>query len=307
MSFTEEQLAKRRALITATDAAAICGVSPWKTAHDVYADKLGLVPPTEPSFRMRRGLALEHLGFEWLREQRAPLVVVPSTTDTRTHPIMTWLGATPDALVFEPSDPTKPCAVGEIKTAGLRAADSWNDEDGEPCIPEHYLVQIQVQLTVVGVKRATLVAMLDTEDEPRLYDVEHDPDLESAILEACDRFRRNHLEPHVPPPLDGSDGAARLVRALFPRPTRDIVSATPDIEIMARQWLTAKEAEKEAEAQRKELERQICSRIGDHEGVAGSGWRALWSYRNECEVPAYVRKAHRVFDLRRVGKGRKAA
>lgn len=306
MSLTPEQLEQRKRLITATDAAAICGVSPFATAHDVYAQKLGLVPPLVQNFAMRRGHAMEALGVEWLAEAHAPLIVERSGDVTRTHPVMTWLGATPDALVFEVPG-AKPIAVGEVKTAGVRAAAAWDDDIGDPCIPEQYLVQIQVQLTVVGVKRALVVGMLATEDEPRIYEVEHEPDLESAILEACDDFRRNHLEPRIPPPNDGSEAAGRLIKALFPRPTRDMLHAGADAEALAERFLEAKEREAEAREEAKRLEAVMCAQIGEHEGISGAGWRALWGYREEAEVKAYVRKAHRVFDLRRVGKSRKAA
>lgn len=306
MSLTPEQIEKRKGLITATDAAAICGVSPWATAHDVYAQKLGLVPPLKQTFAMRRGHALEALGIEWLAEARAPMIVSPAGDVTRVHRILDWLGATPDALVFPAAD-EQACAVGEVKTAGVRAAAAWDDEDGEPCVPDHYLVQVQVQLTVVGVKKAYVAAMLATEDEPRLYEIEHDPDLEVAVLEACDDFRRNHLEPRIPPPFDGTEAAARLVKALFPRPTRDMLASTPETETLAAAYFAAKEREKCARDEAEQAAALLCAHIGEHEGISGAGWRALWTHRDEVEVKAFTRKAHRAFDLRRVGKGKRAA
>ena len=306
MSLTKEQLEQRKGLITATDAAAICGVSPYSTAHDIYAQKLGLVPPLEQTFAMRRGHAMEALGVEWLQEQRAPLIVKRSGDVTRTHSILHWLGATPDALVYE-AGREKPVAVAEIKTAGLRVAHLWDDEVGEPCLPDEYLVQGQVQMTVTGLKKVYVVGIIPTEDEPRIYEIEHEPELEAEILEACDKFRRNHLEPRVPPPYDGSEGGLRLIKNLFPRSKRDMLVATPETESIAQRWLAAREREAEAKAQAQDLEAALCEKTGEHEGIRGDGWRLLWRFQETAEVKAYTRKAHRVFDLRRVGKSKRAA
>lgn len=293
---TPEQLEQRRSLITATDAPAILGLHPNRSVHDVYAAKLGLAQSNGQTWRMRRGLAVEPAGLAWLAEQRK-IDVMPCGTELRVHPILTWLGASPDGLVLERGAPV---AAVEVKTAGLGVTHLWDDEDGEPRVPDHYLVQVAVQLLVTRLPRAVLVADIATEEEPRLYDVERDPDLEAIVLEECDRFRREHLEPRIPPPPDGSESARQLLLARFPRPTRDMLTATPETTALAEQWIAARTREEDARRERRICEAQLCAVIGEHEGIRGDGWRALWGHREETRVEAYTRKAHRVFDVRQV-------
>ena len=55
----DEWLALRRLAIGGSDAAAICGASPYSSAIDVFADKLGLKEPVQESESMMLGNILE--------------------------------------------------------------------------------------------------------------------------------------------------------------------------------------------------------------------------------------------------------
>ena len=54
-----EWLKRRRAGIGGSDVAAILGISPWKTALDVYHDKTGAAKDEPETENMRLGTALE--------------------------------------------------------------------------------------------------------------------------------------------------------------------------------------------------------------------------------------------------------
>ena len=55
----DEWLALRRTGIGGSDAGAIMGVSPYKGAYSVWADKIGKLPPIEDNEAMRQGRDLE--------------------------------------------------------------------------------------------------------------------------------------------------------------------------------------------------------------------------------------------------------
>ena len=303
MPLSDEQIAQRRHLITASDAAAICGVLPWRNAFDVYAEKKGQKDPWPGNWKTRRGDAVEPLLLAWLGEQKAPLVVKPSGTKTLVHSAFSWLGATPDAMVYDGGG--LPIAVGEAKSSGMIA--EWTDEAGELAVPDYYLVQATVQMAVCSVARAFVVVELlggDSQD-PEILTLERDDDLAAIIIQECDRFRKDHLEANRPPEPDGSANAKRMLAALYPRHTRDMLVTTAETELLGRTWLEAKKQENDAIAVRKTLEAKLCSHIGEHEGVAGEGWRALWTWREPSEVKAHVRAGYRAFDCRAVGQGRK--
>jgi putative phage-type endonuclease len=299
--FTASQLEARRALITGTDAAAICGVSPWATAHDVWLDKMGMAAPREQSWRMRRGSFLEALGLDWMSERLAEegIRLVRTGTDTRTHKQIAWLGATPDAETYVGD---KRLGVGEVKTASPRASAAWTDEDGEHVVPDHYLIQVAVQMSVDDVEDARVCALLDADDEPRLYQLARDRDLEESIIESVSKFRRDHIDTRIPPPIDDSDGAARLVKRMYQREKNEnMIAASADTEELARKWFAAAKAEKEAKASKDALQTRLSAAIGDCSGITGDGWRARWTAVKEQVVEAHTRKSYRKFDLRAKG------
>lgn len=297
MSLTPEQIEQRKGLITASEAAAVLGLNPWKTRHQYWAEKTGESPPFRGNFKTRRGHAVEPLLLEWLGEQRAPLVVKPSGDVTMTHPILTWLGATPDALIFDPRDLVRPIGIGEAKSTGM--VGDWTDEDGEPKVPDYYHPQVVVQMAVAKVDRALVVAeILDPrEKEPWIIEVERDAELEAIVLEALDSFRRLYIETRTPPPL-GDDSGYSDIAACFRRVRRaEVLPALPADDELARAYLDAVHQRKLAEEWAEKTKAALCARIGDAEGIGGDTWRATWKERAESTV-SYTKKAYRHFDLR---------
>lgn len=298
MGLSPAQLEQRKKLITASDAAAILGLSPWRSAIDVWNEKVGEGSSFSGNFRTRRGHAIEPLLLEWLAEQIAPLVVRPAGDTTLTHPILSWLGATPDALVFENEGDERPIALGEAKSTGL--IDHWRDEDGEPKVPDYYHPQVVVQMAVVGVPRTYVVAeMIDPrESEPWLIEVERDAELEAIVLEELDGFRRKYIDTGRPPPFEHASYSE--VATIFRRANRaELVPATEKDEQLAAAYLAATKAKRAAEAIAERVKAALCAHIADAEGLAGSTWRATWKERAARHVE-YERKAHRHFDLREV-------
>lgn len=298
---TEEQRELRRKLITASDVAAICGLDPWRTKYDVYASKvLGVEQPQ--TFRMERGHALEPLGIRWLSRQHAGARVVHNR-ETAIHPVFPWLGATTDGLFYEREEDKTPSAVVDVKAVGLGMSPTWREGAEHLIVPEHVHVQLQTQMIVKGLKRGIVVAMLDTEEEPEALELEHDDDLAGVLLEECDRFRVDHLEAKVPPPIDGSKSSAELVKRLFPKATsKNQLVWTPDIEDIAQKYLDAHRAEKDAKEQKQKYQALLCAKVGELEGVAGKNWRMTWKWREESVVPSYTRAGYRHFDMREIGK-----
>lgn len=295
MSLTAAQLEQRRHLLTASDAAAALGVSPWKSPAQLWAEKVGDAPPFAGNWRTRRGHAIEPLLLAWLGEQRAPLEVRPSGDTTRTHAIFSWLGATPDGLVYHPGD-SSPCAVAEAKSTAR--GDDWIDGDGRPAVPDYYHPQVIVQMAVTQLPRAFVVVEVLGEPEPKILEVERDLDTEAIVLEELDRFWR-HVRTRTPPPLNGAPYAD--VAAVFRSPKRaELVAASEDAHAAARRYLDAVERKRAAEEEADAAKAALCTLIGEAEGMHGDTWRATWKLREGGPV-SFTRQAYRHFDLRLVG------
>lgn len=305
MSLTPEQIEQRRSLVTASDVAAIVGLSPYRTAADVWADKVH-GSSFRGNYRTERGHALEPLLCRWLAEKLAPTHLVAPSSETLVHRIHTWLGATPDARIALAGSGDSPVAIGECKTADVNVLDHWRDEAGEWQVPDYYLPQLQIEMTVTGVRWAHVAADLPGEREPVHLIVESDPDLEIALIQACEHFHRRYLSTKTAPPLGRA--TYQEVANVFRRPTREgMLEATAETERLAAEYLAAQAAKKEAEQQAEIAKAKLCALIADAPGIKGDGWRVLWDERPEAPVPAYTRKAYRHFDLRLVGNAAKQA
>lgn len=298
MSLTAEQVEQRKGLITASDAAAVLGLNPWKGAIDVWNEKVNGAPPFRGNFKTRRGHAIEPLLLEWLGEKKAPLILRPAGATTLVHPVLTWLGATPDALIYQHADDTRPAANGEAKSTGL--IEHWTDEDGDPKIPDYYHPQVVVQMAVTNAPRTFVVAeMVDAhESEPWILDVERDMDLEAIVLEELDDFRRKYIETRTPPPLD--DASYRQVAAVFRRPKyAELLQASAADAALAAEYFAASKIAKEAGERADIAKLELCKRIGEREGIVGEGWRVHWKERG-AQSYTVEKPAYRHFDLREV-------
>jgi putative phage-type endonuclease len=271
---SEEDLALRRQGISATDAVIIAGVSPYgRTVHDVYLDKLGLAEPFVQSDEMAMGHRLEPVALAALAEARG-LTIVRGKTEQ--HRIMTWVVASPDGNVLDKPGGDRE-AVAEAKAVGFRMAHRWGESGDPDAIPDDVRVQVTWQMTAARVKRAHVVALLGT--EARFYEIEHDDDLSTALLEMCDRFRTRHVLAKVPPPIDGSAASARMVRCLFRRSTHGIIRAPVEAEAIAAAYMASQAAAHAATNALDAAKARLCAIIGDAEGIESDDWVAMWKAR----------------------------
>lgn len=264
----------RAAGLSATDMTVIAGVTPYgRTVHDVYLSKLGLEEEREQTSAMSLGHRLEPVALALLSDERS-LTITPGTTEQ--HPIMTWAVATPDGNVLDAPDGQR-IAVAEAKAVGLRMASRWGENGDDETIPDEVRVQVAWQMIVTRVKRAHVVALIGT--EARFYDVEHDDDLATALLEMGDTFWRKHVLTKVAPPIDGSESAAAMVRQLFRRASAPLIDAPAEAEQLVHDYLAAKEALDAAETRKRAAQAKLEAMIGEHEGLRGADWIATWKER----------------------------
>jgi len=147
---SQEWLDARRNLITATDAAVILGVSPWKTRLQLYYDKVnGSV--TEQTAAMKRGLDLEPEARKAFENMTGEFVC----PEFRIHPELKWMGASFDGI-------NDSGVLVEIKCPG---------SDDHKCaldkrIPDKYVPQLQHQMYVAGIWKAYYFSYRPTDSNP---------------------------------------------------------------------------------------------------------------------------------------------
>lgn len=218
----ERWLMERRKGVTATDLPAILGISPWKSALALYAEKVGdLAEPEMDSEAMEWGVRLEPVIAKAFSERSGrTLRAAGALLRSSEFP---WALATPDCF-------DEDGAPVEIKTAGAYKAADW--EQGAPPI---YAAQVQWQMLVTGAPKATIACLIGGQ-RMVWQDIERDERFLKGAVVAAARFWQG-VEKREPPLPDGSDSSRSALTALYPGDDlteimlpADLVDAADDLE-----------------------------------------------------------------------------
>ena len=127
----KEWLRYRKQGITGTDAGAICGMNPYKSAFSVYQDKISDEIEEYDNEAMRQGRDMEeYVAARFEEETGLKVRRANAIYQNEEHP---FLLADFDRLIVGQK------AGLECKTVSPYSADKWSDED----IPIHYQMQCQ--------------------------------------------------------------------------------------------------------------------------------------------------------------------
>ena len=190
---TEEQ--RKNRIIGASDAAAMLGVSRYKTRRQLYEELVGNVERDDVSnnIRVRAGNAMESLILD-LHDEATGLKSVrnPATFRKDTYP---WATVHLDAV----ADGNGQLVNVEAKKVGGRMAGHWG-ESGTDRIDPEYLPQVHMQMWAADYKK-THVAALIGDDSFRVYFIDRDPEMDILIAQVGDWFW-SCVQKRDPPPID---------------------------------------------------------------------------------------------------------
>lgn len=186
--------------------AAVLGVDPRRTGHDVWLTKTEqLLPPPEPSEAMIAGIYFEPAVLDWAEDTLGKI----RRGTYRSAPLL-HLGAHLDGLVIEGNEPV------EVKTRGLFGplTETWG-EAGTDQVPDAVRIQAHVHmicLRPVIVSRCYVPAFLGGRGF-QMFQVPLNNDLCEIISEQAVRFWEDHVIPRVPPSDSlPSEDVIKLVR-----------------------------------------------------------------------------------------------
>src|SRR5262245_53012054 len=165
----------RRDVLGASDAPAVVGVDPWRTAGDLWAEKTGRLPVEDaaehPIGPRALGTALEPLLLR-AAAQRLGVPLAPQVWCR--HPTLP-LGASVDGLAL-----TTPPVLVEAKTCGIlnrpaQLLTAYGDDETDE-VPESVLIQVTHALVVLAtrpdlppIRDALVVALLGDGRGLRFY------------------------------------------------------------------------------------------------------------------------------------------
>lgn len=243
--------------VGASEVAALFECSPYLTKFELWHRRKGNI--STPDFladgapnneRIEAGIRLEPAIIDWACDKWGY-----TRRDTPKHLSNgKGLGGHPDQWV---ACPTRGTGLIEVKTADWLVAKKWG---GEP--PLHYLLQSQVYMGLSGVAWGDVVVLVGGNSLERFtYDFRPAiyAEIEARVADFWSSVRAND----PPPPDFARDG--KTLEEVLGEPTEEVRDLRHDnhADALAREFLEAKTAAKEAETRADVAKCELMLKIGD--------------------------------------------
>ena len=270
----EQWLSLRMQDVTASDVAAACGVSPYKTPLRLYAEKTGAIMETPDNAVLRRGRWLEPAGLYALQETQPTWTVRKANVYLRDPDLR--IGCTPDFVAEIPDLPG--LTNIQMKTVASRVFNDWRDESGEPQVPLHYQLQALTEAKLMGAERAMLLAFIMGEFtcDMHLIDVPlHDAAWERIKGDVAHFWRcvAAGTPPQVMPDRDG-----KTLREIYKKESGEVLDLSSDNELptLLAERATLTDTIKSSEARKAQIETEVMARLKDASVATLPGWSISW-------------------------------
>lgn len=251
----EDWLSLRRRGIGGSDAAAILGLNPWSSECDVYADKLGLLPPKEETEAMRQGRDLEdYVASRFTEKTGKKARRVNAMFQSCQNPFML---ANVDRMIVGED------AGLECKTTSVLNLKKF--KGGE--FPETYYCQCVHYMAVTGAKRWYLAVLVLNQGFYH-YVIDRDESEIAALVSAEADFWRN-VESQELPLVDGSDATENALHYIFPPDDEKDPALLYGCEALIEQWFRLKSDGDRIEKAKKEIKNGLIAEMaGAPRGIA---------------------------------------
>lgn len=266
----------RRRYLGGSDAAALLGVSEWRTPYQVYCQKTGTSLPKDleidpARLRMfRRGKLMEPVVIRMLQNEMPIKIVRKSSERTpnryvdNEYPFLAaeidfeW-EVTPSIVKHFADNGVEvdesllgKVQNGEVKTAHPFVAMKKFGEEGTDEIPIEYAAQAMHGLMVTD-RQLCMFPVLVGSDNLTIYWVKRDEDLIKEMRRRDVSFWQHNVENLIPPdPIRLND-----VLAMFPKLGAMQKEATPEVIEMIRQFDETKTTAKQAAEREEELKFEL--------------------------------------------------
>lgn len=263
----------RKQGIGGSDAGAICGLNPYRTAMHVYCDKTSDFTEELDNEAMRQGREFEEYVAMRFAEATGKKVrranFMYCSTD---YPFMI---ADVDRMVVGEN------AGLECKTASPYMAEKW--KDGK--MPLSYQIQCYHYMAVCNAD-AWYLAVLIYGKEFKYYRIERDEEIIADLIRIEKEFWENHVMKKVLPEPDRSKMADSIIAEYFQNTNHRTIMLTGfDEQLRRRQELV--EIIDRMEAEKKQVEQKLKIYLGDAEIAENEkfmvSWKSVSSNRIDTE------------------------
>lgn len=289
MSLTDEQKALRRTGVSASEIAALAGLSRWATPMEIYGSKRHALEKTATLPMDLGDIGEEPIAQLYARRTGRQL----SRVGTLRHARRALALATPDRAAFTGTPPAPFLErveqlvdaerLVEVKWTSWRMAREWG-APGSDEVPEDYHAQVTWQMGVAGVGICDLAVLFDR-DRFDIFTVPFSSEMFEGLYEIAERFWFDHVEPGIPPPPDATERYAAILAQVHPSELNGAyVEASAEVAETVRRWGTYKAAAKLI-GRAIQIERgAILAAIGDNLGLGTPLGALTWKKTRDGEI-----------------------
>ncbi len=206
----EEWLRYRKRGLGGSDAGAVCGLNPYRTAMQVYDDKTTDATEETDNEAMRQGRELEDYVARRFMEAAGKKV--------RRANFMYYDEENPFMLADVDRMIVGENAGLECKTASPYLADRW--KNGE--IPVSYQIQCYHYMSVCNAD-AWYIAVVIFGREFKYYRIERDEEVISDLRQIERNFWESHILKRILPEPDGSELADKVISGYFKKSMEETI------------------------------------------------------------------------------------
>jgi len=278
----------RLGFIGGSDVAAILGVSPWKTPHELWLQKTGRAPreeiTPEQKKRFDRGHRLEPVVLQMLIDRLqddghdVQLVRTNERYQDAEHPFMAC------EIDFELMLDGEHIN-GDCKTVHPFAAKKWGEE-GTDEVPIEYAAQFMHGLGITG-RQKCIVATLIGMDDLLIYMIERDDETIAGIRGRVVEFWNECIVADTAPdPIDFDD-----CKAIYAKSNGGSIEATSEIRDAVFNLAEAKSKIKILERTEEELSYRITAFMQPNATLTfGGNVIATWNNQNDTRIDQKLMK-----------------
>lgn len=268
----EEWLAWRKKGIGGSDVAVALGLSPYRTARELYYDKIGVepvVPDEDKTIMFEIGHLLEDVvaqifakktGFSVFRDQMM-----------YRHPLFPFMLADVDRFIHLPNGEK---AILECKTAHYDMQPNWANDR----IPRHYELQVRHYMSVMNINVAYIACLFSNNENDFVWrKIERDLDEEESTIMQLQSFWETYVLNRVEPPFtEKPDKVLEALRKYYGPADKSLPKVTLGQEFVPalEQILALKEQKTALDQQSRHLDSMIKAAyapIADRLGTACGG------------------------------------
>ena len=269
-------ITERQNYIGGSDAAAIIGLSKWKTPYEVWLEKTGQGIEKPETLPMKLGTMMEGIVADlWASQYNKKIKKSNKTLFSKDYP---FIGANLDRLIVGEK------SFLEVKTTWFNK--DWEDEK----IPLQYLIQCLHYLYVTQYEYCYLVVLI-CNSELRSYKIfkkDYEKQIEQIIAKEVE-FWQKYVVPKIPPPVSASANDSEAIFQQFSseikEPTQELdLSGDDEVQLLLENLESYKQDRKKLDEQITQIENQIKLKLGEYQIAKTSRYIIEWKVQERSTI-----------------------